>query len=311
MNKVKVRIPVIICITTLLLLGSCTSLIEELKESSIQRTAPQETQPTKTPSTVIETQPPLQKSELAAAEQEILRLVNQQRAEHNLPPLYLSTELSQVARDHSTDMAERNFYSHIDPQGTTPNQRITRKMGDRYYLEGTAENIAYSERSDGFSSLSQQEIARDFMRGWMNSPGHRANILREGMTHIGIGLHQQGNRIYATQKFITYIARLTGTADKSKLSLEQPVIHLALNTDRVTKDKLTVMVGLPDKNAKWPTQNGSYYRGLGYVKPHWTKEHEFTIELPVATYGKGTYTIQLGSQGNRSVGQKQFAFYVN
>ncbi|MCF7915426.1 MAG: CAP domain-containing protein [Spirochaetaceae bacterium] len=311
MSKAKVRVPLILCISTLFLLGSCTSLIEGLKESSIQRTAPQETQPEKTPSTVVETQAPALKSELAAAEQEILRLVNQQRDEHNLPRLYLSTELSQVARDHSTDMAKRNFYSHIDPQGTTPHQRITRKMGDRYYLEGTAENIAYSERSDGFSSLSQQQIGRDFMHGWMNSPGHRANILREGMTHIGIGLHQQGNRIYATQKFIGYIARLTGTADKTTLSLEQPVIQLALNSHRMTKDKLTVMVGLPDKNAKWPTPDGSYYRGLGYVKPLWTKEHEFTIELPVATYGKGTYTIQLGAQGNRSVGQKQFTFYVN
>ena len=207
-------------------------------------------------------------------------------------------------------MADRNFYSHVDPQGITPDQRINRELGDRYYLEGTAENIAYSEHSDGFSSLSQQEIARNFMRGWMNSPGHRANILRSGMTHIGIGLHRQGNRIYATQKFMSYVARLTRPADNDILSPEQAEVSFALNTQRLSKDKLTVLVRIPDKNAKWTNADGSYYRGLGYVEPQWTSEHEFTVELPVSAHGKGTYAIQLGARGNRSVGQKQFSFYV-
>lgn len=123
-------------------------------------------------------------------------------------------------------------------------------------------------------------------------------------------LHRQGNRVYATQKFMTYIARLTGPPDNATLSPKQATIPFALNTRRLSKDDLTVLVRLPDENAKWPTADGRYYRGLGYVTPQWTGAYEFTVELPVSTHGKGTYAIQLGAQGNRSVGQKQFTFNV-
>ena len=311
MNKNRLSLTAGLLISTLFLLGGCATLLVELGENAIRRTPAEKAKPEKEPTSEIATQPPAQKSELAAAEQEIYRLVNEHRAQQNLPELRLNTELSQVARDHSIDMGQHNFYGHKDPQGITPQQRINREMGDRYYLDGTAENIAYSERSDGFSALSQQQIAGNFMRGWMNSPGHRENILRPAMTHIGIGLQQQGNRIYATQNFISYIARLTSPEHEATLTQDQAEIRFVLNPLRVDPEDLTVLVRLPDKNTKWPTANGSYYRGLGYVEPRWTGEHEFRVELPVSTYGKGTYAIQLGGQGDRSVNQKQFIFCVN
>ena len=315
MNQTKAVFAAILFIVTLFMIGSCASVLAELDRISMgsgETETPAQEQQTPQPTSTAEepAQPQMEYTELAAAEQEIFRLVNIRRAEQNLPSLVLHAELSQVAREHSADMATRNYYSHIDPQGVTPHQRIESAMGDRYYLETSAENIAYSERSDGFSSARQQQIAQNFMHGWMNSPGHRANILRRGMTHIGIGLHRKDNRIYATQKFISYIARLSGTQEGSTLALNEATIPFVLNAHRLDKEKLTVLLRLPDENAKWPTGDGRYYRGLGYITPQWSAEHQFSVELPISAYGKGTYSIQLGAQGTGAVQQKAFTFHV-
>ena len=106
---------------------------------------------------------------------EILDLLNAERAAHELPPLAWSEEASQAAYIHSQDMHYRDFFAHVNPDGEDPGDRMV-KTGVEYGLFG--ENIAR-----GYESPAQ------VMAAWMDSPGHRANILEPRFTHVGIGIH--------------------------------------------------------------------------------------------------------------------------
>jgi uncharacterized protein YkwD len=110
-----------------------------------------------------------------------LCLLNAQRARHGLGALRLNDDLSTAARRHSRAMVDKRFFSHTSPDGTTFLDRI-KATG---YLSGAGswnvgENIAY-----GSGSLS---TPRSISRAWMNSPGHRANILSSVFRSIGIGI---------------------------------------------------------------------------------------------------------------------------
>ena len=125
-----------------------------------------------------------------AMEQEVLKLVNQARAENGLNPLSWADDLADIARAHSADMIERGFFSHTNPDGQSPFDRI-KNNGISY--RAAAENIAYG-----------QPNAESVMNSWMNSAGHRANILNANLKEIGIGAVKNSNGIvYWTQVFVT------------------------------------------------------------------------------------------------------------
>lgn len=119
-------------------------------------------------------------------EAEVIQLVNNIRKQNGLSPLTANWELSRVARYKSQDMADRNYFSHTSPTYGTPFQMI-KAFGLSYRTAG--ENIAY-----GYAS--PQKV----VDGWMNSSGHRANILNASYTQIGVGYVAKGN--YWTQMFI-------------------------------------------------------------------------------------------------------------
>ena len=121
-----------------------------------------------------------------AYEQEVVRLVNAQRAQNGLKPLAENWELSRVARYKSADMAGKRYFSHESPTYGSPYQMM-RSFGISFRSAG--ENIAYGQRT------SAAVVA-----AWMNSSGHRANILNSSYTQIGVGYHEAGN--YWTQMFI-------------------------------------------------------------------------------------------------------------
>jgi len=121
----------------------------------------------------------------SATKREILRstlcTLNRERAHHGLGKLKLNEHLSRAARRHAHDMGRRNYFSHDTLGGGTFVDRI-RAEG---YLKGAhswlvGENLAWG--SHGYSR------PRVIMNMWMNSPGHRANILNGSFHEIGIGL---------------------------------------------------------------------------------------------------------------------------
>lgn len=123
-------------------------------------------------------------SSTLAYESEVVRLVNEARAQNGLQPLTANWELSRIARYKSQDMADNHYFSHTSPTYGTPFQMI-RSFGLTYTTAG--ENIAYG-----------QKTPQAVMDAWMSSSGHRANILNPNFKQIGVGYY--GN--YWTQEFI-------------------------------------------------------------------------------------------------------------
>jgi stress response protein SCP2 len=117
----------------------------------------------------------------------VVTVTNAQRARHRLPPLGVDARLAAAAHAHSADMVGRGFFAHVDPDGRGVDQRV-RAAGYAYRV--VAENIA-----------AGQPDAGAVVEAWMNSPGHRANILHPEVTEIGVGRATGGIGIHWTQVF--------------------------------------------------------------------------------------------------------------
>ena len=123
---------------------------------------------------------------VSSFEREVVRLVNEVRIKNGLKPLTENWELSRVARYKSQDMVDNRYFSHTSPTYGTPFQMI-KAFGLTYRTAG--ENIAYGQRTP-----------QAVVNAWMNSSGHRANILNAAYTQIGVGYVSSGH--YWTQMFI-------------------------------------------------------------------------------------------------------------
>lgn len=124
-----------------------------------------------------------------AFEKEVVRLVNVERAKNGLKPLKENWELSRVARYKSIDMRDKGYFSHTSPTYGSPFDMM-KNFGISYSTAG--ENIAMGQKTPA-----------DVMKGWMNSEGHRANILSPNFTEIGVGyaVNSKGGT-YWTQMFM-------------------------------------------------------------------------------------------------------------
>ncbi len=123
---------------------------------------------------------------VTAFEQEVIRLVNEIRVRSGLKTLTYDWELSRVARIKSQDMKDNRYFAHNSPIYGTPFQMM--------------KNFGISYRSAGENIAKGYATPQAVVNGWMNSSGHRANILNANYTHIGVGYVAGGN--YWTQMFI-------------------------------------------------------------------------------------------------------------
>jgi uncharacterized protein YkwD len=144
---------------------------------------PPKTTATTTPRTTATTSASAKKTTtvtggMGALEQRVLVLTNAERAKHGCAALRGDPRLAAAARAHSNDMALHKYFDHNSQDGTTPWDRIKRAG----YPEPGAENIAM-----GYPT------AAAVMKGWMNSPGHRANILNCKLRALGVGVHSGGS----------------------------------------------------------------------------------------------------------------------
>jgi len=141
-------------------------------------------------------------------EQRIFYYTNIERANAGKPALKWDEQLAVIGRDDCVDMAARGFFNHINPDGETPSDRAIRhgyqveKDFGTYVRVGVGENIAMLSYYPG----SPDDVARFIVDAWMNSPGHRANIVdseEQKFTVIGIGVayDQATYTWYAAQEF--------------------------------------------------------------------------------------------------------------
>ncbi|MEW2529174.1 sigma-70 family RNA polymerase sigma factor [Streptomyces sp. NPDC047071] len=119
--------------------------------------------------------------------QQVLSLVNAERAKAGCGPLTHNSKLATAAQRHSADMRSRNYFDHTSPDGTDPGQRIT-AAGYKWSTYG--ENIARG-----------QQTAASVMDAWMNSEGHRANILNCSFKELGTGVEEGEGGPWWTQNF--------------------------------------------------------------------------------------------------------------
>ncbi|MEK4147740.1 CAP domain-containing protein [Robertmurraya sp. FSL W8-0741] len=148
--------------------------------------APAQQQTPKKPET-SEQKPTMSNTQASAFEQKVVDLTNEERSKNGLPALKIDENLSKVARAKSEDMKTMGYFSHTSPNYGSPFDMMKR-FGITYRSAG--ENIAMGQRSP-----------EEVVQAWMNSEGHRANILNSSFTHIGVGYVANGN--YWTQMFIS------------------------------------------------------------------------------------------------------------
>ncbi|MFF2365333.1 sigma-70 family RNA polymerase sigma factor [Streptomyces sp. NPDC058122] len=118
---------------------------------------------------------------------QVVALVNKERATAGCGPLTEDPQLEDAAQAHSDDMAARDFFEHTNPDGADPGKRIT---AAGYQWSTYGENIAMG-----------QQTPESVMESWMNSPGHRANILNCSFKNIGVGVHKGSGGPWWTQDF--------------------------------------------------------------------------------------------------------------
>ena len=145
----------------------------------------------------------------------IVEMTNQARQQEGVSSLRSDADLADIARYHSSDMAEREYLAHTSPEGISVSDRYERfgyacrvPVGGNTYATGS-ENIGYTyhgERVVDYGYVADEEaVAESLVDGWMASPGHRENMLRPYWRNIGVGVAitetGEGTRVYATQNF--------------------------------------------------------------------------------------------------------------
>lgn len=129
---------------------------------------------------------------LGDLERRVFDLVNNERIQAGLPALVWLDRVAAVSRYHSTNMASNNFFSHVDPQGRRSGKRAD-QLGVSDWKQ-IGENIAW---------ISGSDPAARVVRSWMQSPGHRENIMAANYRESGIGLAIAADgKYYFTQVFI-------------------------------------------------------------------------------------------------------------
>lgn len=130
---------------------------------------------------------PTKDASISSFESEVVRLVNIERRKNGLAPLTEDWQLSRVARYKSEDMRDKGYFSHTSPTYGSPFDMM--------------KSFGISYRSAGENIAKGQSSPEAVVKAWMNSSGHRANILNKSFTHIGVGYAKTGN--YWTQMFIS------------------------------------------------------------------------------------------------------------
>jgi uncharacterized protein YkwD len=176
------RISRLLGITLLFGMSGCQAIEEVVAK------LPRPEAPTPQPSIAL---PPAQSTTTAQMEAQVRQRINQIRQQQGLSPLRENEKLAQVARQYSKRMAAEKFFSHTSPSGDTMVQRVE-AAHIFYFMLG--ENL--------FRSSNITEPVPVAVKGWMDSPGHRANILRGEYRETGIGVWRNGNDYYFTQLFL-------------------------------------------------------------------------------------------------------------
>ncbi|RYZ91007.1 MAG: CAP domain-containing protein [Proteobacteria bacterium] len=136
----------------------------------------------------------VQSKSIEQMEEAIRQGINRERQKKGLQPLKSNDKLRKIARDYSRQMNAGKFFSHYDKAGKSVADRV-KGAGIKYQWVG--ENL--------YKSVNSPDVVAMAVRGWMNSKGHRENILRPQFTETGVGLWKDGNTYHATQVLLLLV----------------------------------------------------------------------------------------------------------
>ncbi len=203
----------------------------------------------------------VQAEDPAVAETTLLRMINEARAHARLRPVESLPALTTVARGHSTDMAEHHYVAHNAPDGATPSERLRRA--------GMQSGLVLENVSRGYS-------AREIHDGLMASPGHRANVLNDRASHVGVGVAREtgpGGGLLVTEDFIEVAAPIDVAA--------APAALLA-SVNRLRQSR-----GAPDLVTRAPLETVAQAAAQAYFGPGRPSQEDVL----------NTATAQLGHEG--------------
>lgn len=225
-------------------------------------------------------------------ERHVLQLTNQLRQTQGKSPYRQLGDLDDVARFHSQNMAQKGFFSHRDPAGRGPSDRL-RELKPLLMVGGAGENIAYNYGYKG----SARDMAQRLVTQWKNSPGHYRNMMG-GNTHMGSGIALRSGKVYGTQIFASPVARFV-KSPPTEAQQGQPVRLELEFLGAFPKKDIYFYLKFPDKKARFYTSSGSFYTGGGPITPRWEKGKRFSLELPTDK-GLGLYRLNVGRNGRFS-----------
>jgi len=216
-----------------------------------------------------------QKKDVLTIEQDLFNLVNIERQKLDLAPVRFSPLLSFLARKHSQDMVLRGDISHLSTSGETYSERLVE--GGFYFIKN-GENVAYS----------QTFIPEFIHQSFMDSPGHRANVLDPDFDELGIGVvFKEDNGYYVTQDFIRALA------PKGRIEAEAEVEE---NINRIRRvDSLPAISFLAEANrfAQQYSINKAEDRSPPPIPSHFGAPHLFYIKSPSFEYFYSKYKEKL------------------
>jgi uncharacterized protein YkwD len=160
-------------------------------------------------------------------ETDLLDLTNLFRGQQGRPPLGWDDGLARAARAHAADMAARNSFEHLTPEGYGPAARVGLLARD--LVGAVGENIAM--RRNARAPATPQQI----MQQWRDSPGHRANMLTPGFTHAGLGLVRLNGEVVAVAVYAEVSARLARPAPLRVAGVEAIAEALAEATPPISQ----------------------------------------------------------------------------
>jgi uncharacterized protein YkwD len=142
-------------------------------------------------------------------EQKIHEAINEKRMSNDREPLAFDEELSKLARSHSEDMAARGYFKHVNPEGLTPMKRaeaagykVCQLMAENIYQNNLYSRVITEKKKTIYDWNTMDKIANTTIKGWMESEGHRQNILDKNYTREGIGVAvASDDKVYITQMF--------------------------------------------------------------------------------------------------------------
>jgi uncharacterized protein YkwD len=225
----------------------------------------------------------------AVIAQQIFSIVNTERENRGLYKLKYDEKLAEVALIHSKNMVNQDFLSHGDPEKRSSQERVETYYPEMIFGE-VGENIGYSQ---GFYG---DDVAKNLMKTWMNSPDLRANILSTRYSHMGAGVKKDGSKYYGTLKFIAAVVKVPdGTIKEVEFGSEATLrFEFAGNFDR---HDITVYCQFPDSSARYYTFDNQFYTGTAPLTPEWIDHKIFSVTFRFDK-GKGPYTFKFGKEGN-------------